>query len=194
MDKESRYLIGEEDDGMAVYAGFLRGINVGGKNKIKMAELKKLLETVGLVRVQTYLQTGNLLFESGEDPAILRTRIEQEINGQFGISPTVILRTVDQLEQILVRCPYAAASLSEGQTIQIAVSTEAPDQSMAEKLSQGIGEIDEFQFAGEHIYFLFRQSVLDSKLAVNLQKLGNRVTTRNWNTMQKLSEMAKTIQ
>ncbi|WP_314586642.1 DUF1697 domain-containing protein [Paenibacillus terrigena] len=178
---------------MTVYIGFLRGINVGGKNKIKMAELKKMLETMGFVGVETYLQTGNILFHSDDPAEALRKRIEISISEQFGVSPTVVLRTAEQMEKIIADCPYAAESLTEGQTIQISVLTEEPDQQIAEILSHGKSEIDEFQLQGCEIYFLFRQSVLDSKLATNLQKLGDRVTTRNWNTMKKLSEMAKVM-
>ena len=179
---------------MTVYIGFLRGINVGGKNKIKMAELKNMLGAMGLARAQTYLQTGNMLFESDESAEALGKRIEREISEQFGVSPTVVLRTEEQMEKIMANCPYAADSLAEGQTIQISVLTEAADQQMTEILSHGKGEVDEFLAEGSEIYFLFRQSVLDSKLAANLQKLVDRVTTRNWNTMQKLLEMAKAMQ
>ncbi|WP_152395045.1 DUF1697 domain-containing protein [Paenibacillus guangzhouensis] len=178
---------------MTVFVGFLRGINVGGKNKIKMAELKKMLESTGLAQVQTYLQTGNILFQSDQSAEALREQIEQAIHEQFGMSLTVVLRTAEQMKKVLAVCPYEVEKLTEGQTIQISVLTEAPDQKMADILSKDISERDEFQLQGCEIYFLFRQSVLDSKLAANLQKLGGRVTTRNWNTMQKLSELASAM-
>ncbi|WP_312876232.1 DUF1697 domain-containing protein [Paenibacillus alginolyticus] len=73
---------------MTVYIGFLRGINVGGKNKIKMADLKKTLEAAGLAKVQTYLQSGNVLFMSEEAVEPLRQRIEQEISKAVGVSPS----------------------------------------------------------------------------------------------------------
>jgi len=178
---------------MTVFVGFLRGINVGGKNKIKMSELKKMLESMRLASVQTYLQTGNVLFQSDESAEVLRQQIEHSIREQFGVSLTVVLRTAEQMKMLLAACPFEADKLTEGQTIQISVLTEAVDQEMADILSKGITETDEFQLQGCEIYFLFRQSVLDSKLAANLQKLGGRVTTRNWNTMQKLLEMASAI-
>jgi uncharacterized protein (DUF1697 family) len=177
---------------MTVYIGFLRGINVGGNNKIKMAELKKVLETMGFAGVRTYLQSGNVLFRSEEAEEPLRRRIEQEITSKFGVSPTVVLRTADELQRIIAACPYAPDSLTEGQSVQVSVLTDAPPQQTADILSNGKSDIDEFHIEGREIYFLFRQSVLDSKLASNVQKLGDAATTRNWNTIGKLAELAQT--
>jgi uncharacterized protein (DUF1697 family) len=179
---------------MTVYIGFLRGINVGGKNKIKMADLKKTLEAAGLAKVQTYLQSGNVLFMSEEAVEPLRQRIEQEISKAVGVSPSVILRTIEELTQILTTCPYEADVLLEGETIQISVLSEDPPQQTSDILSKGKSDVDEFQINGREIYFLFRQSVLDSKLASNIQKIGDTATTRNWNTMNKLAELATAMQ
>ncbi|NEW07639.1 DUF1697 domain-containing protein [Paenibacillus sp. SYP-B3998] len=179
---------------MTVYIGLLRGINVGGKNKIKMVELKMLLETKGFTHVQTYLQSGNVLFISEEAEGPLRRGIEQDMDSRFGVSPTVVLRTAEEFEQIVAACPYAVDALLEGESIQISVLTQEPPEQTAEILSNGKSSIDEFQIHGREIYFLFRQSVLDSKLASNIQKLGNTATTRNWNTMNKLAVLAKAMQ
>lgn len=74
-----------------VYIALLRGINVGGKNMIKMADLKRTFEALGLGRVQTYIQSGNVLFDSDEEEKTLRDRIEREIEAVFGFSVSVIL-------------------------------------------------------------------------------------------------------
>ncbi|WP_028401668.1 DUF1697 domain-containing protein [Ectobacillus panaciterrae] len=179
---------------MAIYIALLRGINVSGHNKIKMAELKRTLETMGLSRVQTYIQSGNVLFESGEDPSSLRLRIEDGIRTAFGISITVVLRTAKELEQIIADCPYADVSLAEGESVHVSVLTEEPPQKVVDLLSGSERDNDEYHIRGREIYFLFRQSILDSKLAKNLQKLGNTVTTRNWNTINKLAALAKARQ
>jgi uncharacterized protein (DUF1697 family) len=176
---------------MTVYIALLRGINVSGHNKIKMIELKAALEQMGLGRVQTYIQSGNVLFESKDDAESLRRRIEEKIKTVFGISITVILRTANELEQIIANCPYAADSLSEGKSIQVSVLAEALSQKQIDILSDDISKIDEYQINGLTIYCLFHQSIIDSKLAKNLQKLGNSVTSRNWNTINKLAVLAK---
>ncbi|ULL13963.1 DUF1697 domain-containing protein [Paenibacillus sp. H1-7] len=175
---------------MTVYIGLLRGINVGGKNMVKMAELKRVLEGMGLAGVKTYLQSGNFLFVSDEAAELLAQRIRQEIEGTFGIAPSVMLRTAGELEQIIDACPYAADSLREGESIQVSILTESPPENITEVLSAGQDGTDEFHIHGQEIYYLFRQSVLDSKLASNVQKLGALATTRNWNTIVKLAELA----
>ncbi|HWT27454.1 MAG TPA: DUF1697 domain-containing protein, partial [Mobilitalea sp.] len=78
---------------MTIYIALLRGINVGGKNMIKMAELKRVLEALGLIDVQTYIQSGNLLFRSEEDEKSLSEKLQDEIKTAFGVSIPVILRT-----------------------------------------------------------------------------------------------------
>lgn len=176
---------------MTIYVGFLRGINVGGKNKIKMADLKKTLEAAGLSQVQTYLQSGNVLFSSGESAETLCPLIKKAISEAVGVAPTVVLRTADELAQLIEACPYAPEALAEGESIQISVVTEASPLSFTDILAKGKSDMDEFFIQDRTIYFLFRQSVLDSKLASNIQKLGDQVTTRNWNTMSKLVELAR---
>ncbi|HEX9024877.1 MAG TPA: DUF1697 domain-containing protein, partial [Clostridium sp.] len=78
---------------MTVYIALLRGINVGGKNIIKMNDLKRVFESIGLIEVQTYIQSGNVLFKSSDEKEMLLNKIEREIKNVFGFSVTVILRT-----------------------------------------------------------------------------------------------------
>jgi uncharacterized protein (DUF1697 family) len=177
--------------GMTIYIALIRGINVGGKNKVPMAELKRALEAIGLGKVQTYIQSGNVLFESADEAESLRQRIEGEIHKVFGIAATVVLRTAEQLKRIIANCPYSASSLLEGESIQVSVLTEAPSQKAMDILSAHGTDIDEYHIHGEEIYFLFRQSVLDSKLAKNLQRLGGSVTSRNWKTLVKLDTLVQ---
>jgi uncharacterized protein (DUF1697 family) len=177
--------------GMTIYIALIRGINVGGKNKVPMAVLKRALEAISLGKVQTYIQSGNVLFESADEAESLRQRIEGEIHKVFGIAATVVLRTAEQLKRIIANCPYSASSLLEGESIQVSVLTEAPSQKAMDVLSANGTDIDEYLIHGEEIYFLFRQSVLDSKLAKNLQRLGGSVTSRNWKTLVKLDTLVQ---
>jgi uncharacterized protein (DUF1697 family) len=105
------------------------------------------------------------------------------------VASTVILRTAEEWKEIITRCPYATDALPEGWSIQLSALTEAPSQTQIDILAAGIPDTDEFTIVERDIYFLFLQSVLDSKLARNLQKLGNLVTSRNWNTVIKLNAM-----
>jgi uncharacterized protein (DUF1697 family) len=176
---------------MTIYIALLRGINVGGKNMIKMSELKVMFETMGFSKVQTYINSGNVLFISEEGAEQVRQRVESEVNKVFGIAATVVLRSAVELKQIIENCPYKTESLLEGESVQVTLLTEAPSQAKLALLPEGKSDIDEFQINGLEIYFLFRQSMLDSKLAKNMNKLGSTATSRNLNTMNKLAALAE---
>ncbi|RCX18681.1 uncharacterized protein (DUF1697 family) [Fontibacillus phaseoli] len=181
---------------MTVYIALLRGINVGGKNKIKMAELKTALENIGLTGVQTYIQSGNVLFVSEKDEPTLRKEIEQMIESVFGISLMVILRTAGEMKKIARQCPFSEELLAEaaatcvGESLHVAMLPEPPEASGIEKLKAVNYGDDLYFIAGRDVYLLFRSSIRDSKLAVNLHKLGVQATVRNWKTMNKLVELA----
>lgn len=176
---------------MEVYIALLRGINVGGKNMIKMSQLKMMFESMGFGNVQTYINSGNVLFTSDEGAEQVRLRLELEVNKSFGIAATVVLRTAEELEQIIENCPYKSDSLLEGVSVQVTLLTEAPLEEKLTLLSVGKDAIDEFKINGLEIYFLFRQSMLDSKLAKNVTKLGSTATSRNLNTLNKLAALAE---
>ncbi|QMV43285.1 DUF1697 domain-containing protein [Cohnella cholangitidis] len=176
---------------MTIYIALIRGINVGGKNKVPMAELRSAYEALGLNRVQTYIQSGNVLFESEESADALRPKLEQAIVDKFGIEATVAIRSAREWERIIADCPYGKEPLLEGENIQVTVLTEPPAPKALEAMEGSKGGIDEFYVRGLEIYSLFRQSILDSKLAKSLVKLGTTATSRNMNTMNKLAELAK---
>src|SRR3954471_17899006 len=98
---------------MTIYIALLRGINVGKNNRIKMADLKNLLETMGLQKVKTYIQSGNVMFETNDEGSQLSQRLEDEISKTFGFPVPVILRTAEEYEQIIRDCPYSFDSLKE---------------------------------------------------------------------------------
>ncbi|CAH2717173.1 hypothetical protein BACCIP111895_04363 [Neobacillus rhizosphaerae] len=178
---------------MTIYITLLRGINVGGHHKIKMADLKSLLETMGLQKVKTYIQSGNVLFESEEDAKHLSQRMEDEINKTFGFPVPVILRTAEEFEQIIKNCPYSTDLLNEGESVQIAFLADEPSPEGINYLLNFPSDQDECSIIGKEVYFFFRQSIRDSKLATQLPKLGVPATVRNWKTVIKLSTMSKDI-
>lgn len=184
---------------MAIHIAFLRGINVGGKNKIKMTDLREALEKLGLSNVQTYIQSGNVLFGSEEDEATLRQRIEQEIERAFGLTVHVVIRTSAELKQLVANLPFSdkqiaeAASAAAGECLYVSMLQREPDAERVERL-KAVAFDDQFRVAGRDIYLLLRQSIRHSKLAARVEKLGVPTTTRNWNTIQKLSAMANEME
>ncbi len=178
---------------MTMYVALLRGINVGGHNMIKMPELKRVLEAMGLAKVQTYIQSGNVLFVADGEPAHLEMKMEEEIMRVFGLSMPVVVRTYEELKGIVEHCPFAAASLAEGESIHVSFLKEVPEPEALARLNDLSCPPDELEIKGREIYILFRQSILDSKLPKQLQRLGVPLTDRNWKTVTKLAVMAKTL-
>ncbi|MBP1967303.1 DUF1697 domain-containing protein [Paenibacillus aceris] len=185
---------------MAIYIALLRGINVGGKNIIKMAELRSTFEQMGLLRVQTYIQSGNVLFESDEDEESLRKRIELEIDAVFHISLAVILRTADELNFIAANCPFSADEIAEAETLSdaeslyVAFLPKEPSIESLARLEIYQTENDQFRARGREVYLLYWHSILKSKLANNLPKLDVPATVRNWKTLSKLVTLANAME
>jgi uncharacterized protein (DUF1697 family) len=179
---------------MAIYIALLRGINVGGNNMIKMAELKRVLQDAGLDRVQTYIQSGNVLFESEDGAEPLRRRIEHEILEALGKKVDVVLRTSAQLQRIIADVPFEADAVSEAKLLHVAMLSEAPSQEGTDRLLTYKNESELLHFDDQNIYVFFGLGVQDSKLANQFSKLGVPATLRNWNTMNKLMTLAKAME
>lgn len=185
---------------MAVYIALLRGINVGGKNIIKMAELKRVFESIGLYEVKTYIQSGNVLFKSNEAEEFLCNKIEHEIEVVFGISVKIILRTAKELEQIILSCPFSKDEITEAETLSkveslyVALLKHNPLKEKIESIDVYRSESDKYHISGREVYLLFQNSIRNSKLASNLHKLDVLTTVRNWKTLSKLAELAKNME
>ncbi|MEK3889898.1 DUF1697 domain-containing protein [Bacillus sp. FSL K6-3431] len=178
---------------MTIYIALLRGINVGGHNVIKMKDLRNSFETMGFGNVKTYIQSGNVLFESSEEADILCKRMEQEIQDTFGFSGTVILRTAMELEKIIKNCPFQADTLSEGEGLYISFLSEAPSREAINQVLINNSETEECKIIGTEVYLFLRQSIRNSKLTTHLKKLKVLGTLRNWKTINKLVMMARAM-
>lgn len=173
---------------MTTYVALLRGINVGGHNKIKMADLKQMLEQMGLARVKTYIQSGNVLFDSEDSAETLEHKLEDAIHKTFGFSISVMLRTSTEWQQIVAACPFPFDTLAEGESIHLLLLKDAPTPEAIANLPDVPPCNDEIHITGREIYLYLRQSILDSPLPKKVQKLGPN-TARNWKTILKLHSM-----
>lgn len=176
---------------ITIYIALFRGINVGGHNIIKMAELRNLFQTIQLKNVKTYIQSGNVVFESEEEEKTLRNRLEQEVEKTFGFPVSIILRTSIQIEKIIQQCPFPVDHLLEGESVHVAFLEEEPTQEAVDRLRQFENDDEQFLLIGKEMYLFFRKSIRDSKLAVQVQRVGVQATVRNWRTTVKLDSMAK---
>jgi uncharacterized protein (DUF1697 family) len=177
---------------MTTYVALLRGVNLGARNKVSMADLRTLIESLGGEYVQTYVQSGNVVFKSRvRSAAKLARDIEQRIGRELGLEIRVVLRTDEQLAKIVAGNPFAA-SQSEGTKLHVTFLAEAPKASLTRALEPEAFEPDEFKIKGREVYLHTPKGYGTSKLsnAYFEKQLGVAGTTRNWNTVTKLAELA----
>lgn len=172
---------------MNKYIAFLRAINVGGTTVIKMSDLKKMFESFGLQNVQTYIQTGNVIFESEEkNTAKLEEQIERQLEKASGKKIRLFVRTMREVAQMATNCPFGPR---EGETIHVVILAEKPGRKAAEALLSQRSEADDFALAGKEVYNLRRdrdRSVFSNNWIEKI--LGTPGTTRNFTTIKKLIE------
>ena len=185
---------------MSVYIALLRGINVGGKNVIKMSELKEAFESIGLCDVKTYIQSGNVLFKSNESEEALCDRMEAAIKEVFNISTNIILRTSKELDQTIRNIPFSKEEISEAENLSnveslyIGCLKQIPSHENSKSLERYQNKSDQYCLIGREVYLLFQHSIRNSKLADNLHKLDVPMTVRNLKTLNKLDELAKAME
>lgn len=174
----------------------LRGINVGGKARVRMADLKEALEAAGLIEVKSYIQSGNLIAGRGGAEDEVKALIEGAFKERFGFHSEAMLRTVEQWSSVLESLPFRLSEIEEaeskeqGESLYVCFLHDAPAEEAVGML-RGLESAEErFAVRGREIYLLFHGSIRDSKLAVKLGRLAPNSTVRNWKTVVKLKELA----
>jgi len=182
---------------MSVIISMLRGVNVGGHNKIKMDELRALYESLKLQGAQTHVQSGNVIFKSGErDLAALTKRIQNAIERKFGFRPNVILRTAAEMREVIARNPFAKRRGIEPSKLLVSFLASDPGAEAREKVRQMKCDPEELRIEGREMYVYFPNGMGRSKLSlVRLEKtLKTPGTARNWNSVTKMLEMAEKLE
>ncbi|HET9981895.1 MAG TPA: DUF1697 domain-containing protein [Ktedonobacterales bacterium] len=180
---------------MTTYVALLRAINVGGARKVKMSDLRTMFAAMGYGDAQTYIQSGNVVFQAEEDEQPLRQFIERQIEASFGFPVTVALRASDEMALLTAQSPFQPDTLAEGESLYVALLTETPSPEGAERLLASETTPDEFRLIGREVYLLYRRSMRDTKLTNTLleKRLGVAATSRNWRTITTLAAMSATM-
>jgi len=180
------------------YIALLRGINVGKNGRIRMDALKQLMEQAGFSHVETYIQSGNVLFDSDLAETNAKETIERALQYGANISSTAVLRTADELHALISDCPFSKQQIDEAQAVYpesesfyVCLLPHAPDIQSLEKLKKLDPNGDLYVVSGRNIYLLLRRGIRESKLAIQLQRMFGDMTVRNWNTMTKLDELSR---
>jgi len=180
---------------MSTYISFLRGINVGGHRKILMADLKKIYEELKLKNVSTYIQSGNVVFSTSEkiNTKVLSNIIERGIAEKTGFDVPVIIRTYEQLQDIILKNPFLKNTNISLDKCYVTFLSEQPLQKDSDRIIESDFNPDEFIFIGQDVFLHIPDKYGNTKLSNDFfeKKLKVKATSRNWKTLTILVEMAK---
>jgi uncharacterized protein (DUF1697 family) len=182
---------------MPAMISMLRGVNVGGHNKIKMDALRAVHEALKLKSAKTYVQSGNVIFLSDEkDLGALSQRIQDAIHRKFGFRPGVVLRTSSELRQVVARNPFAGRHGIDPAKLLISFLAADPGKQAREALLKIDTRGEELHARGSELYIYFPNGVGRSKLPwpaieKTLQTIG---TSRNLNSVTKMLEIAESLE
>lgn len=172
---------------MEILVALLKGINVGGNNILPMAELKVLCEEAGFKKVRTYIQSGNVLFESklAEEKAV--AKLQKALKSKLPNPVSVMIRTIEELETIISNNPFPSANPSQ---VGVLFLEQKIDKSIEEEFSKK--ETEEIVAGKREIYIHYPNGMGKSKL--KFPKSAKDGTVRNINTVKKLAELGKKIE
>jgi uncharacterized protein (DUF1697 family) len=177
---------------MARLIALLRAVNVGGR-KLPMAELRALCGELGWKDVETYIQSGNLVFTAPGNAEALEKSLEEAIKDRFKLDVPVMVRTAAQWAELAAANPFPEVARDEPNRLQLLVSKRPPNADAAPKLMERARDGETVEAAGGALWFHFPAGVGTSKLVPALidKAAGSPSTSRNWRTVLKLLEMAK---
>ncbi|MCX6064828.1 MAG: DUF1697 domain-containing protein [Chloroflexi bacterium] len=177
---------------MDTFISMLRGINVSGQKRMLMGELKGLYESLGPVNVRTYVQSGNVVFDSPEEnPVKLAESIEAGIERAFGFSVAVFLRDARDFERVIASNPFLKRNTDPAK-LHVTFLYSAPPESALRVLAVSENSSDEFLVGDNEIFLFCPNGYGQTKLSNNFfeRKLKVAATTRNWNTVNVLHKLA----
>jgi uncharacterized protein (DUF1697 family) len=173
-----------------VYVALLRGINVGKHRRVSMAGVKDAFTAAGAEEVETYLQSGNVLFETRISAAKMRPAVEKELERRLGHDISVIVRTGADLAKLVAKNPFPKES--DAKKLHVAFLESAPRRGRIRLVDKERVAPDEFRVAGRAVYLHYPNGYGRSKLTNDYleKQLAVHSTMRNWRTVSALAERA----
>ncbi len=180
---------------MHTYIALLRGINVGGHNKLPMQELKSVLATLALSNVRTYIQSGNVVFQSERaDSAALAAEITAAIGQSHGFSPAVLLLTAEELRAAMAANPFPAGE-EEPKSLHLFFLDAPPTNVDLASLAALKKANERYQLVGKVFYLHAPDGIGRSKLAERFGRGWDvTITARNWRTVGKVMELVQNVE
>lgn len=179
---------------MQTYIALLRGINVSGQKKIKMADLRQLLAQIGFEDVVTYIQSGNIVLKSEEkNPRALEKNIASEIYKSYGFDVPVLVKSKEEIQDIIENNPFDNSEDLEANRIYFVLLKAVPESDLTEALVNEIFANEKFNITANCVYLCCAKGYGNAKCDNNFfeRKLKVPATTRNYRTMTKLLEMSQ---
>jgi uncharacterized protein (DUF1697 family) len=177
---------------MTKYVIFLRAVNVGGTGIIKMSDLKSALEDHGFTEVKTFINSGNIIFMSTENKEATRIAIKDIIAKRFNLNIELIVKTQQELENILASDPYAPGEEEKSRRL-VAMMSGKIDDRLSSTLRDDKRVTENYYIKDDLLYIYYLNGAGKSKLSTSYieKKLGLYSTSRNWNTLEKMLELMK---
>jgi uncharacterized protein (DUF1697 family) len=178
---------------VGTYVALLRGINVGGKNKVPMPDLVEMFTEAGCSNVRTYIQSGNVVFSVAPKSAKrVPDLVSRRIADRFGYRVPVVLRTVDEFRQVAVSNPFLQSDC-DANSLHVGFLADLPDPRDVAALDPKRSPGDSFTMRGQEIYLCLPNGVARTKLtnAYFDSRLTTTSTFRNWRTVLKLLELTQ---
>ncbi|MGI8960200.1 MAG: DUF1697 domain-containing protein [Bryobacteraceae bacterium] len=177
----------------AAHVALLRGVNLGGKNRLPMKDLALMFMDAGCHNVSTYIQSGNVIFSALPTVAPQVTAlIAAEIHKYFEFKTQIVLRTTDELRDVVSNNPFIKAGIAE-ETLHVLFLAELPNSSDIDDLNPDRSPPDKFIVRGREIYMNLPHGAARTKLTNSYfdSKLKTISTSRNWRTVKKLFELTQ---
>ena len=177
---------------MKTWIALLRGINVGGRNTLRMSALRETLQGLGASRVRTYLQSGNAVFDApADDTAALAKRIEDSIETRQGFRPRTLIQSGDAFDRVMLDNPFPEATTDPTRLHVFFLARSAVGVDASEIASAAVGD-ERYQLTERALYLHAPGGIGTSKLAKDVERLlGVPATARNWRTVVALSNLAR---
>jgi len=178
---------------MPVYIGLLRAVNVGGGTQVPMARLRDLVAEVGLEDGRTLLQSGNVVFRSRtKDATRIERTLARAIFEKMEVRTEVFVRSIEEWRSILSGNPFARESQDDPSHLLVMVLRHAPAEDRWRALTAAISGRERVHGSGRHVYLVYPDGIGRSRLTTARieSHLGTVGTARNWNTVNKLAELA----
>jgi len=174
---------------MPKFIAFLRAINVGG-HVVKMDQLRQFFEALGLTSVETFIASGNVIFDAkSKNTNALQRQIEKHLYKALGYEVATLVRTLAELEHIANYQPFAEIELNRpGNTLYVGFIADSPAKAVSQKVESLATEVDDLKVSGREVYWLLHTAFSDSKISSPLleRTLGTKVTFRNINTVRRI--------